>query len=144
MKNIVMFFNKLSIMFTVTTITYSIFNIFTNSDVLFYEAFFECMGLAIIFSIALTLLYSLSNKIKILSTNHFLWIQYLVLISIIISWAIIFKWGDWSNKLYVGIFILVFTLIYLFIYFFIDLSNKKDDTKINEQLRRYQENICKE
>lgn len=67
MKNIILFFNKLCIMFTVTTITYGIFN-----------------------------------------------------------------------------FIVAFTLIYIFIYFFIDLSNKKSDSKINEQLRKYQENISKE
>ena len=67
-----------------------------------------------------------------------------ILISIIISWATFFKLGDWSNEFYVTIFIGVFTLIYLFIYFFIDLSNKKSDDKINEQLKKYPEHISKE
>lgn len=144
MRNIELFFNKLCIMFTVTTITYGIFNIFTQINQLFYPAFWQCVGLAMLFSIALTILDYLSGKIKVLSSNHFIWIQYIILISIIISWATFFKWGDWSNELYVIIFIAVFTLIYLFIYFFIDLSNKKTDGKINEQLRKYQEHISNE
>ncbi len=144
MKNIILFFNKLCIMFTVTIITYGIFNSFNEINQLFYPAFFQCIGLAILFSIALTTLEYLSNKINILSSNNFIWIQYIVLISIIISWAVFFKWGDWSNEFYIVIFIAVFTLIYLFIFFFIDLSNKKADSKINEQLRKYQENISKE
>ena len=144
MRNIILFFNKLCIMFTVTTITYGIFNSFTQINQLFYPAFFQCVGLAILFSIALTILDYLSNKIKILASNSFIWIQYIILISIIISWAVFFKWGDWNNEFYVVIFIVAFTLIYLFIYFFIDLSNKKSDSKINEQLRKYQENISKE
>lgn len=144
MRNIEVFFNKLCIMFTVTTITYAVFNIFTQINQLFYPAFWQCVGLAMLFSIALTILDYLSSKIKVLSSNHFIWIQYIILISIIISWATFFKWGDWSNELYVIIFIGVFTLIYLFIYFFIDLSNKKSDGKINEQLRKYQEHISNE
>lgn len=144
MKNIVGFFIKLCVMFTVTTITYSIFNSFIDIYQFFYPAFLQCIGLSVLFSIALTILESLSNKIKILSSNHFIWIQYFVLITIIVSWAIFFNWGDWSNRIYIFIFIGVFTLIYLFIYFFVDLSNKKLDDKVNQQLKKYQEQIGRE
>ena len=67
-----------------------------------------------------------------------------MLITIIVSWAIFFNWGDWSNRIYIFIFIGVFTLIYLFIYFFVDLSNKKLDDKVNQQLKKYQEQIGRE
>lgn len=143
MKNIIMFFNRLCIMFTVITVTYGIFNLFTQFNQLFYPAFLQCVGLAILFTIALTILDYLSNKIRVLSSNNFIWIQYMILISIIVSWSIFFKWGDWNSEFYIVVFILVFTLIYLFIYFFIDVSMKKSDTIINKQLKEYQDNISK-
>lgn len=140
-NNITSFINKFCIIFTFTIITYSLFDLFTKEGENFQQIVLECVGVSIIFSLVITMLDYLGNKIKILSTNHFIWIQYIILVSIITFWANIFKWGDWSNKLYIIIFIGVFTLIYLFIYFFIGLSNKEEDLIINEKLKKYQKNI---
>lgn len=140
-NNITSFINKFCIIFTFTIITYSLFDLFTKEGENFQQIVLECVGVSIIFSLVITMLDYLGNKIKILSTNHFIWIQYIILVSIITFWANIFKWGDWSNKLYIIIFIGVFTVIYLFIYFFIGLSNKEEDLIINEKLKKYQKNI---
>lgn len=140
-NNIISFINKFCIIFTFTIITYSLFDVFTKEGENFQQIVLECIGLSLIFSLVITMLDYLGNKIKILSSNHFIWIQYIILVSTITFWANIFKWGDWSNKLYIIIFLGVFTLIYLFIYFFIGLSNKEEDLIINEKLKKYQKNI---
>lgn len=142
MKNtIISFINKFYILFTFTIITYSLFDLFTSSSNSFQQIVLECVGLSLIFSLVITILDLLGNKIKILLTNHLIWIQYIILVSIITFWANIFEWGDWNNKIYIIIFIGVFTLIYLFIYFFINLSNKENDLIINERLKKYQNHI---
>lgn len=140
-SNINSFINKFCIVFTFTIIAYSMFNTFTYENNDFQKIVLQCGGLAIIFSIVMSILDYLANKIKILATNHFIWIQYIILVSIIVAWAIIFNWGNWRNKIYIMIFIGVFTSIYLFIYFFIGLSNKEQDLIINEKLKNYQKNI---
>lgn len=140
-NNIILFIRRFCIIFTFTIITYSLFSAFNKREDYFQLITLECIGLAIVFNFVLILLDYLSNKIKILATNHFIWIQYIILISIIIIWANIFNWGDWSNKIYISIFILVFTFIYLFIYFFIGLYNKEEDIIINEKLKKYQKNM---
>jgi hypothetical protein len=140
-NNVISFINKFCIIFTFTIITYSLFDVFTKEGENFQQIVLECIGLSLIFSLVITMLDYLGNKIKILSSNHFIWIQYIILVSTITFWANIFKWGDWSNKLYIIIFLGVFTLIYLFIYFFIGLSNKEEDLIINEKLKRYQKNM---
>lgn len=140
-NNIILFIRRFCIIFTFTIITYSLFSIFNKREEYFQLITLECIGLSIVFNFVLILLDYLSNKIKILATNHFIWIQYIILISIIIIWANIFNWGDWSNKIYISIFILVFTFIYLFIYFFIGLYNKEEDIIINEKLKKYQKNM---
>lgn len=140
-NNVISFINKFCIIFTFTIITYSLFDVFTKEGENFQQIVLECIGLSLIFSLVITMLDYLGNKIKILSSNHFIWIQYIILVSTITFWANIFKWGDWSNKLYIIIFLGVFTLIYLFIYFFIGLSNKEEDLIINEKLKKYQKNI---
>lgn len=140
-NNIILFIRRFCIIFTFTIITYSLFSVFNKREDYFQLITLECIGLSIVFNFVLILLDYLSNKIKILSTNHFIWIQYIILISIIIIWANIFNWGDWSNKIYISIFILVFTFIYLFIYFFIGLYNKEEDIIINEKLKKYQKNM---
>lgn len=142
MKNkVISFINKFCIIFTFTIITYSLFDVFTKEGENFQQIVLECIGLSIIFSLVITILDYLGNKIKILSSNHFIWIQYIILVSAITFWANIFKWGDWSNKLYIIIFLGVFTAIYLFIYFFIGLSKKEEDIIINEKLKKYQKKI---
>lgn len=140
-NNIISFINKFYILFTFTIITYSLFDIFTSSSNSLQQIVSECVGLSLIFSLVITILDFLGNKIKILLTNHLIWIQYVILVSIITLWANIFEWGDWDNGIYIIIFIGVFTLIYLFIYFFINLSNKENDLIINEQLKKYQDHI---
>lgn len=141
MSSMKSFFYKFCVMFTVITITYGIFNVFTSLDEIFHRGFLQCLGLAVIFAVVLTALDSLSNKIKLLASDYFVWIQYLILVTIIVSWAILFRWGDWNNIWYIIIFVGSFTLIYLFVYFFIDLSNKEEDDRLNQQLKKYQKDI---
>lgn len=142
MKNSInSFISKFSIVFTFTIITYSVFDAFTYGNNSFQDIVLQCFGLSIIFSLIMSILDYLTSKIKILSTNHFIWIQYIILVSIIVFWAILFNWGNWENRLYVIIFIGVFTIIYLIIYFLIGLSNKEQDLIINEKLKKYQKDI---
>lgn len=140
-NNIILFIRRFCIIFTFTIITYSLFSIFNKREDYFQLITLECVGLSVIFNLVLIFLDYLSNKIRILATDHFIWIQYIILVFIIIIWANIFNWGDWSNKIYIAIFIGVFTLIYLFIYFFIGLYNKEEDLIINEKLKSYQKSI---
>lgn len=141
MNSIIQFFYRLCVMFTVTIVTYMGFNLFINSEESVYPIFLQCMGLAILFTVAMTVLDVLSNKIKILTTQFFIWIEYLVLLTIIVIWAIIFKWGNWKSSIYICTFIGCFTLIYLIIYFILDFSNKKVDMRINEQLEKYKNRL---
>lgn len=140
MRSIIAFFIRFSIMFTVTSSTYFIFNYFLKEEKLSGEVFLQCSGLALIFTVLLILLDHLSTKLKLLASNHFIWIQYLILSAVIILWAQYFNWGNWDSPSYIILFLLSFTIIYIFVYFFIECSNKEQDLEINKHLMNYKKN----
>ena len=130
-----------SIMFTTTTLTYTIFNEFLNSGVSFFYATLQSAGLSLIFTFSILSLDFLSNYIKILNTKFYVIIQYFILLIIITNYARYFNWGDWSNSFYVLIFIISFSLIYSFIYIVFDIRYKKEDEYLHKKLKSYQNEI---
>ncbi len=130
-----------SIIFTTTTLTYSIFNEFLNSDISFFYATLQSAGLSFIFTFCMLCLDFLSNYIKILNTKFYVIIQYFILLFIITNYAKYFKWGDWNNSLYILIFIISFSFIYTFIYIVFDIRYKKEDEYLHKKLKSYQNKI---
>ena len=61
-NNITSFINKFCIIFTFTIITYSLFDLFTKEGENFQQIVLECVGVSIIFSLVITMLDYLGNK----------------------------------------------------------------------------------
>ncbi len=141
MKLIKYFLSLFTIMFTTTNITFCIFDYILSSNTSFFDATIQSIGLAFIFCLVMISLDILSNYIKILNSKYYMYIQYLILLFIIVSWAKYFKWGNWNDIRYSFIFILSFSVIYLFIYMFFNVRYKKEDENLSKLLSDYQNEI---
>lgn len=141
MKLIKYFLSLFTIMFTTTNITFCIFDYILSSNTSFFDATIQSIGLAFIFCLVMISLDILSNYIKILNSKYYMYIQYLTLLFIIVSWAKYFKWGNWNDIRYSFIFILSFSVIYLFIYMFFNVRYKKEDENLSKLLSDYQNEI---
>lgn len=141
MKLVKYFLSLFTIMFTTTNITFCIFDFILSSDTSFFDATIQSIGLAFIFCLVMISLDILSNYIKILNSKYYMYIQYLILLFIIVSWAKYFKWGNWNDIRYSFIFILSFSVIYLFIYMFFNVRYKKEDENLSKLLLDYQNEI---
>ncbi len=141
MKLVKYFLSLFTIMFTTTNITFCIFDFILSSDTSFFDATIQSIGLAFIFCLVMISLDILSNYIKILNSKYYMYIQYLILLFIIVSWAKYFKWGNWNDIRYSFIFILSFSVIYLFIYMFFNVRYKKEDENLSKLLSDYQNEI---
>lgn len=135
------FLGLTSVMFSVTILVYSLFHQSFGDHSIFITGVFEALGLAIIFSLLQFGLSALSNHWSILSTTAFVFIQYVILLIVIISWSIFFEWGEWSNPTYALTFVGVFTVIYLVIFFLLNLKLKKEEVLLNKQLKQYQDKL---
>ena len=98
---------------------FCIFDYILSSNTSFFDATIQSIGLAFIFCLVMISLDILSNYIKILNSKYYMYIQYLILLFIIVSWAKYFKWVNGNDIRYSFIFILSFSVIYLFIYMFL-------------------------
>ncbi|MEG2290531.1 MAG: DUF3021 family protein [Clostridium sp.] len=141
MKSVKYFLTLFCIMFTTTNITYAIFKGFLGSDIDFSQGTFQSVGLALIFAAIIYLLDYLSNFISILDSKFYPFIQYILLLGVIVPWAIRFNWGDWTDKTYVTVFIVSFTAIYLVVCFFLGRQYKKEDNDLSKLLKTYQRKI---
>lgn len=141
MKLIKHFLMIFSVMFTITGITYYIFNKFSGDYFFYVNVAEEIFGLAFIFAVLIVCLDLLSNKIKWLNGMKLASIQYIIFLGTIVLWASYFNWGDWTNRIYVAIFVTSFSLIYVFICLMLNTKYKKEDEDILEKLKQYQKKV---
>lgn len=137
MKLIKYFLNRFTIMFTIININYLVFSVFIEKNEPFIQISCEIVGLALMFSIVLLALEIASNKVKWLNGKLFPFVQYLLLLMIIVPWASYYNWGDWTDKIYVAIFIGSFTVVYGIVYLLLASKNKKDDEDMLKSLEVY-------